>query len=119
VHTIVASVGMSKGLCLLFAYTLRMHPESRLRSWGVLVCLVLVYAVVVGVSPALHHDVQCHLKSPTHCPACLANPVASPAESAQDLAAVSLASAGEIERFRASCPASAGFVYRTGRAPPA
>jgi hypothetical protein len=96
-----------------------MLTGSRLRSRGVLVCLVLVYAVVVGVSPAFHHDVECHLKSPTHCPACLANPVASPAETAQDLAAVSLPSAGQIERFRAPCPASPGLVHRTGRAPPA
>jgi hypothetical protein len=85
----------------------------------VLLCLVLAYAVVAGVSPALHHDLECHLKSPTHCAACLANPVASPAETAQDLAAVRLPSSGEIEGFRASGPASPGLVHRMGRAPPA
>jgi len=35
--------------------------------------LAFLYAVVLAASPALHHDLDCHLKSPTHCTACLAN----------------------------------------------
>jgi hypothetical protein len=85
----------------------------------VLVGLLVVYALVVGVSPAVHHDIQCHLKSPTHCSGCLAHPSAARAESTEDLAAVSLPAAGAIERFRTACPVAPGRVPVTGRAPPA
>jgi hypothetical protein len=96
-----------------------MLSTRRLRSRRVLVGLIVVYAVVLGVSPALHHDTNCLLKSPTHCPWCLANPAASPAESTENLSTVSLPSAGEIERFRAFPLAALGLVHVTGRAPPA
>jgi hypothetical protein len=95
-----------------------MRARIHLRG-GVLVCLILAYAVVIGVSPALHDDLRCHLKSPTHCFACMANPAASQAEGAQDLATVSLPSAEEIEHLRARCPLPPGLVHITGRAPPA
>jgi hypothetical protein len=85
----------------------------------VLGCLVLVYAVVLGLSPALHHDIDCHLKSPTHCSACLASPAASGAQGAQDLAAGGRPTTGRIERFRASWPVPPGRAPLTGRGPPA
>lgn len=42
---------------------------------ALLACLGL-YALVVLASPGLHHDFDCHLKSPRHCQACVANPLA-------------------------------------------
>jgi len=92
---------------------------SRVRHGRALVCLIVVYAAVLCASPVLHHDIDCHLKSPTHCPACLANPAASRAESSRDLVTVSFPLAGAIERFRASCPAPPVRVVNAGRAPPA
>ena len=44
------------------------------RRW--LLALVALYALVLLVTPLLHHDLACHLKSPTHCNACTANPLA-------------------------------------------
>jgi hypothetical protein len=101
------------------AYTSAMPLRGRLRSGRLLVCFVVAYAVVLTVSPALHHDTSCLLKSPTHCPWCLAHHTASPAESTEDLATVSLPSAGEIELVRVSRPEALGLVHLTGRAPPA
>ncbi len=31
----------------------------------------LLYAVTLGVSPLLHHDISCELKSRTHCTTCV------------------------------------------------
>lgn len=96
-----------------------MLSRRRLRSRRVLVGFVFVYAVVLALSPALHHDTNCLLKSPTHCPWCLAHHTASPAESTEDLATVSLPSTGRVELVRASRPEALGLVHLTGRAPPA
>jgi hypothetical protein len=32
-----------------------------------LLAVLAVYAVLLAASPLLHHDVACHLTSPTHC----------------------------------------------------
>src|SRR3954468_998356 len=39
-----------------------------------------LYGLLIAVSPALHHDLACHVKSPAHCDACVANSPASRAE---------------------------------------
>ena len=36
-----------------------------------------LYGLLAAISPALHHDLACHVKSPGHCDACVANPLAS------------------------------------------
>ena len=47
----------------------RQHPR---RSWlAVSQFLLAVYVSAAGLSPLLHHDVICHLQSPTHCTTCL------------------------------------------------
>jgi hypothetical protein len=96
-----------------------MLARRRLRPGCVLVGLVVVYAVVLAVSPALHHDTNCLLKSPTHCPWCAAHHTASPAESTETLATASLLSTGRVEPVRVSRPEALGLVHLTGRAPPA
>ena len=32
--------------------------------------LLLAFSLVVAAGPLLHHDVDCHIKSPTHCTGC-------------------------------------------------
>lgn len=93
--------------------------RRRFRSGRVLVAYLVVYAVVLVLNPAVHHEIDCHLKSPTHCPSCLTHPAASRAESTDGLVFVSLPSAGLTERFRAARPVAPGLVPVTGRAPPA
>jgi hypothetical protein len=80
---------------------------------------LVAYTAMVSVSPALHHDLVCHVKSPTHCDACLANPLAARAKTATPIPAPPLLLAGQApslpERHRdrvAAAPAS-------GRSPPA
>ena len=33
--------------------------------------LLLAFSMVVAASPLLHHDVDCHINSPTHCTGCI------------------------------------------------
>jgi len=35
--------------------------------------LLLAFSMVVAAGPLLHHDVDCHIKSPTHCTGCTIN----------------------------------------------
>lgn len=78
-----------------------------------------IYAILLVANPFLHHDLDCHLKSPTHCTACSSSPFAGRTEGEVCLATWTLPEAGRIE-WRA-CPAvDAGTVLETtGRSPPA
>ena len=60
---------------------------------ALLVCLGL-YAGVVLASPGLHHDFDCHVKSPRHCQACTANPLAPRAEPSGGVGVAVLAESG-------------------------
>ena len=78
-----------------------------------------LYTLLASLSPALHHDLACHVKSPTHCDACVASPQASRTEPATGLNAPALHALGEPpigveprEHWAPVAPAS-------GRAPPA
>jgi hypothetical protein len=94
------------------------RPRRSGRSpWGLRAALAL-YVLVLVVSPLFHHDIDCHLKSPTHCTACLATPVASPAEAHAATMAAPLPEAGIVEpAVLAQVPAVA-TLDETGRAPP-
>src|SRR6185295_9410531 len=83
------------------------------------VAALLVYGIVLLVTPVLHHDLVCHLKSPTHCHACVANPLASRIESGAHLSAIQLAEAGRVEPERAAASVVTPCLSATGRAPPA
>ena len=80
---------------------------------------LLVYVLVLMASPALHHDLDCHLKTPGHCPACIANPVAFGAESAGSLGATTFLLAELIERPGATDPEPPSLARLSGRSPPA
>ena len=51
---------------------------SRLRRSPVWLALVVLYALSVVATPALHCDFDCHLKTPSHCQACVASALAPP-----------------------------------------
>jgi hypothetical protein len=90
---------------------LRRHPEL------VLLALAL-FALVEGVSPLLHHDLDCHLKTPTHCGACTQGPGASRLEASVSLERPLLAELGRIELGPITMSAPGATQERTGRAPP-
>lgn len=79
----------------------------------------LLYAIVLAASPALHHDLICHLKTPTHCTACHASPVAPRAEARVEVTPPVLSNAPSVES-REEIAALAPVPLRScGRAPPA
>jgi hypothetical protein len=84
----------------------------------VTIALVL-YTLLAALSPALHHDLACHVKSPAHCDACVANPLASRTEPATGLDAPPLRPMGEPPVCAGPQEPWAPVAPASGRAPPA
>lgn len=90
------------------------------RRFRLLAALGLVlYALVLFVSPVLHHDLACHLKTPAHCDACAMSPIASRIESSFAALLPRLARMGTVEAARGVAPRPFARVAESGRAPPA
>lgn len=89
------------------------HRWPRAALWG-----LLVYVVVLCASPILHHDLDCHLKSPAHCPGCIASPAALRGESATDLRETLLPPAEAVGPEAASAAALLVVGGLKGRSPP-
>lgn len=90
---------------------------SRGRAW--LLATLAVYAFLLAASPLLHHDVACHLKSPTHCTSCTASPWASRIEAGAPLPAQPLPAAGRVVGERPAPVRAAERFALSGRSPPA
>jgi hypothetical protein len=88
----------------------------RARSGALLV--LALYALVVAVSPAFHHDVACHLTSPMHCTACTASVAAPRAEPAPAVLAPGLRLVGHVVDSDEHSPQSAPSHRIPARAPP-
>jgi hypothetical protein len=89
------------------------------RDRGLILLALALFTLLVSVSPLLHHDIACHLKTPTHCTACLASPPASRIERTAGPEAWTLQQAERIETLRQD-PVDLADVIRTpGRSPPA
>jgi hypothetical protein len=87
------------------------------RAW--LLPLLAVYALLLATNPLLHHDVACHVKSPTHCTSCNASPWASRIEAGVPLSAQPLPEAGRVV-WETLAPARSSAQHElTGRSPPA
>jgi hypothetical protein len=92
------------------------------RRRGARICTWLgltVYALILAVSPVLHHDLACHVKSPTHCEACTANPLASRVETAVLTVHTTLPLVGEVAPAAHRVDAADPVRIAAGRAPPA
>jgi hypothetical protein len=95
--------------------------ERRRRSTAFLGSLAVslgLYVAVVLASPGLHHDFDCHLKSPRHCQACAANPLAPRADSACAAGTLALIDVGRTPSTTAVRPPLAVVPRLSGRAPP-
>jgi len=77
------------------------------------------YLLALGVAPLLHHDLECHVKSPTHCNACMASPPGLSSAAGAPLDASRLDDAGSVEAARATAPVPTFAVDAPGRSPPA
>lgn len=93
-----------------------MGLARRLRSLAILG--LLAYVVVLFVSPVLHHDLACHLKSPGHCDACAASPLASRAETAAASTPPRLDGSGLVEAAETRALRLDGRLFGSERAPP-
>jgi hypothetical protein len=91
------------------------RPPARVICWPGLAC----YLLFLAVSPLLHHDLECHLKTPSHCGACMASPPGLSTGSGASLEAHQLPDAGKVSTVRATVPELALAVDAPGRAPPA
>ena len=78
-----------------------------------------LYAVLVAVSPVLHHDLACHVKSPAHCDACVANSPASRVEATIVAIVPDLPLVGEVAAPTAGFEHGTVLTAASGRAPPA
>jgi hypothetical protein len=77
------------------------------------------YLLFLAVSPLLHHDLECHLKTPSHCGACMASPPGLGAAAGAPLDATHLQDAGSVKVERALAPEPTFAVDAPGRSPPA
>jgi len=102
-------------------YTVRDMERRRLRGLAPSAILagVALYVALLCVSPLFHHDLDCHLKSPSHCGACVANPLAPRIESGFGLGTTALDWAGSVEGARPEHIATPALDHSSGRSPPA
>jgi len=81
--------------------------------------LLSAYLLVLTFTPVFHHDFLCHLKSPTHCEACTANPAVSGIEQDASLDSVRWLAAERLDTPEPRPAPLAPPLARAGRAPPA
>jgi hypothetical protein len=81
--------------------------------------LVTMYIVGAALLPLSHHDVVCHLKSPTHCTTCLTTMSGEAAPHVASLDVWRLVDAGHTTAAERGSLRSAHISSPTGRAPPA
>ena len=77
-----------------------------------------VYVLVLLGSPVLHHDFECHQKSPGHCVSCIANPVAPRSEAAVIFSPAAWVDAGQLPVPDAMVRTAVGLSSLSDRAPP-
>ena len=90
----------------------------RLPSGSALLACLGLYALVVLGSPGLHHDFDCHVKSPRHCQACAANPLAPRASASSACTGLTLLDLGRNEPPPDLAPPRGITPHVSGRAPP-
>jgi len=115
------SSGAPPGLPTLAVYTAGVSVLRRARrgSTAWVLAILGVYALLLAANPLLHHDVACHLKSPTHCVACTSSPSASRIEADAPLSALMLPEAGRVAGAERLAADTAATFETTGRSPPA
>jgi hypothetical protein len=78
----------------------------------------LIYAVVLTMAPAEHHDLACHLKNPQHCTSCSLSPIGADSQRQPTPGACCLADAGRALTFYSHSHDTLLDVRTTGRSPP-
>jgi hypothetical protein len=92
--------------------------SDRRRGRGWLIAAVLAYGLVVALTPLLHHDLECHWRTPRHCVACFAAPVALGAQAGAACASPLLTDVGGVAHPATRAPEHALTAGTHGRSPP-
>jgi hypothetical protein len=79
---------------------------------------VAVYVAVLVTIPFEHDDLRSHLRSPTHCAACMSSPVAAPPASTLTVETVTLGDAGRAAIAQLFAAGTLLPSRSTGRSPP-
>ena len=77
------------------------------------------YLLALGLTPSLHHGLECHVKTPTHCDACMASPPGLCPAAGVPLDATHLRDAGSVVAVRATASVPVFAFDAPGRSPPA
>ena len=77
------------------------------------------YLLFLAVSPLLHHDLECHAKTPSHCGACMASPPGLSAAPGAPLDATHLQDAGGVKAVGMTLVEPTFAIDTPGRSPPA
>ncbi len=93
--------------------------RSRRAARCVLSLGLACYLLALGLTPSLHHGLECHVKTPTHCDACMASPPGLCPAAGVSLDATLLHDAGSVEAARTTLPVLAFALDTPGRSPPA
>jgi hypothetical protein len=80
--------------------------------------LLTIYIVGAALLPLSHHDVICHVKSPTHCTTCLTSVSGEATPHTASFDVWALADAGCATMSERGALRSAHLSSPTGRAPP-
>lgn len=76
------------------------------------------YAIVLVAAPLGHHDLLCHIRTPTHCISCVSSPPGSSTLQLKAPGARDLVDAGGAFTRQAVAKSVLTSVPSTGRAPP-
>jgi hypothetical protein len=90
-----------------------MNPGRRL-----LLACVAVYAISLVAAPLGHHDLLCHVRTPTHCTACVSSPPGSSTLQLKAPGARDLVDAGRAFTRQAVAETANTSFPSPSRAPP-
>lgn len=93
--------------------------RQRGTSGWVLKLVASVYLAALAALPFAHHDIVCHLKSSTHCTACLVGTSADDPSAQPAVPQVRLADAGRTQVLTVNVTALCAPASSSGRSPPA
>ena len=79
---------------------------------------VAIYALFLVTAPFEHHDLLCHLKTPSHCTACTSSVVSADPNTPFLVGAADLADAGRTLALQVVADGFLFAVRTTGRSPP-
>jgi len=95
---------------------MRLSVGSRLRRLALQVAVL--HVLVASLAPLFHHDLDCHLKTPTHCNACVQTPLGSRTEAGFTLERPRLTDLGHVLGPATAVPTTKPLLPHSGRAPP-